>query len=695
MASGNVPQIPTIIGLQEGRPEHRPLEAPAFFRHRDLLDACASAKVMLQQELVNLIHYLHFSDRSLFALLLHPHRDEWLLIKVHPEPCLHHTLTCRWGDSYAHYRLASYRLAYLVVPHDRFVVVVPVQKIDDGEGVFSLPLPETAYVLNQRCAQRFECRDIAAELVQNGVIAHGELVDFSSRAFRININPATFRIKSWFNPDIPAWVRLFSGRETFFCGSCRCIRRQENGLAGDIALAAAEERAVRFQPRKIRNPRRQITPALSAVFEHPLVGRKIQRNICDLSTTGFSISDHSEESVLMPGMIIPNLSILHMGMTVAFCTVQVIYRRALENQVHYGVGILDMSIHSYSRINHILGVHADPHVCVSSEVDMEALWEFFFQTGFIYPKKYHAFQAQRKHYIETYRKLYQDSPDVARHITYEENGKIYGHMSMVRAYERTWLIQHHAARPMMGNRLPGYVILRHMILFLHGAYTLPSAKMDYVTCFYRPDNKFPERVFGGFARDLNNPRRCSLDLFAYLTIDPKEPSSPLPKGWMLRRISFAEAWDLENFYRHQSGGMFIDVLKRAPDPGETSLCETSRQHGFMREWFLFGLFQAGRMICAMIVNRSDFGVNLSELLNSITVMVLEQDSLETDVLFSALHQLAAVYDIDKVPVLIYPDAYAGNKGLAREKQYNMWITDMQHSNLFLEFVQKKFRMSYE
>ncbi len=59
------------------------------------------------------------------------------------------------------------------------------------------------------------------------------------------------------------------------------------------------------------------------------------------------------------------------------------------------VAILDMDIHSYSRINHILGINADPNISVSTEVDMDALWEFFFQTGFIYPEKYGFCQAHR------------------------------------------------------------------------------------------------------------------------------------------------------------------------------------------------------------------------------------------------------------------------------------------------------------
>lgn len=674
--------------------ENHQQRSPQPFQHRCLTDSFESAKVLSQQELINLINYIHFSEHPVFALLQHSDHDECILVKVYPEPCLDGELTCRWGESRDRYLFASYHLSQIVIPHDQFVIFVPLHDSRSMNGHFSFPLPQKSYLLNERRSSRFFCEGVSAELMQNGVLAHGELVDLGARAFRLRMKPETLKIKTWFNPDVTASVRLFSDQENIFHGSCRCLRRQESHPSEDFVFATENDQITRFQPKRIRNPRRRITPSPVAVFSHPFFRRKIHREIFDLSTTGFSIHDDVDEAVLMPGMMIPNLCVIHSGITIAHCTAQIIYRRVAADTTVYGIAILDMDIHSYSRINQILSAHADPHISVSTEVDMDALWEFFFQAGFIYPAKYQFFQAYRKRYLETYRKLYQENHDVARHITYEENGKIYGHMSMVRAYERAWLIQHHAARP-MENKMPGYVVLRHMILFLHGAYTLPSAKMDYVMCYFRPENKFPERVFGGFARDLNTPRKCSLDLFSYLTVAAKGASGPLPEGWLLKEISPSEMWELDHFYRRTSGGLFLDVLKKSLEPGEESLREVSARHGLTRKWSIYGLFHENRAACVMIVNQSDFGINLSEVLNSITVMVMEQDLLAWEVLSSAVSQLAAVYGMDRVPILIYPEQYMASKGPPCEKHYGLWIVDMHYSNLFLEFVQRKFRMKYE
>jgi hypothetical protein len=682
-------------GKLQGNPSDKHLVlSPKLFQHQCLLDSFESAKVISPKELINLINYIHFTDRHAFALLQHPVYDEYVLMKVYPEPCLDTELTCRWDENYLHYPLASYQLKQLVIPQDRSIIFSPLNILRRVNGTFTMQLPERSYALNERRSSRFVCYDVSAELVQSGMLAYGELTDFGPQAFRIHVRPEAGKIKSWFNVDASVTVRLFSGQETIFSGSCRCLRRQGNDPSEDLVLTVREDHVTRFQPKKIRNPRRQMMPPPLAVFEHPFFKKRIQRDIFDLATTGFSISDNSDEAVLMPGMIISKLSILHAGVMIANCTAQIIYRRVDGDTSHYGIAILDMDIHSYSRINHLLGAHADPHISVSTEIDMDALWEFFFQAGFIYPKKYGFCQAYREDYITTYRKLYQENPDIARHITYEKNGKIYGHMSMVRAYERTWLIQHHAAMP-MENRMPGYVVLRHIILFLHGVYSLPSAKMDYVMCYFRPENKFPDRVFGGFARDLNNPQWCSLDLFSYLTVPTKGASASLPDGWLLREMSRLDLWELDNFYRRMSEGLFMNVLTKTVDLNEESLSEAADRRGLKRKWSFFALCHENRLVCVMIVNQSDLGINLSEILNSITLMVTEADLLSWDVLMSAVAQLAAVYDIDKVPLLIYPETFVQLKGIPFEKRYQMWIIDMHYSNLFLEFVQKKFRMKYE
>ncbi|MGZ6208295.1 MAG: PilZ domain-containing protein, partial [Syntrophales bacterium] len=524
----------------------------------------------------------------------------------------------------------------------------------------------------------------------------GSLIDFSPQSFRIKVRPEIPSSYHEFNPDATVTIRLTSEGKMLFSGNCRCLRQTHEIHDWEIVLAPLSEQIKRFQTRTVRHPRRRIFPPPMAVFEHPFFRRKVQREITDISITGFSMYDDAIEGILLPGMIIHGLSIIYAGELKMNCVAQVIYRKRPEdNKACCGLAILDMDIHSYSRLNRIITLNMDHHSFISTEVDMDALWEFFFDTGFIYPKKYKLLHDRREDFKNTYRKLYQENPEIAMHFTYEENGRIYGHMSMLRAYERAWLIHHHAARPMQ-NKLPGIQILKHMMLFLYGMYHLPSAKMDYVMCFFRPENKFPDRVFGGFARELKNPRICSLDLFSYITFPVGTPQHELPRGWSLHESAPSELWQLKQFLKHSSGGFLFDVLSLGKkDPTDDSLEKVSQRLGFTRKWTVYSLAQGDNLKATLIVNQSDVGVNLSELLNSIKVIAVDSENLPWEVLSAAVAQLTRVYHLDSIPLLIYPSAYSDVMNIPSEKKYQLWITNMRHSNKFMEYVQRHFRMRYE
>ena len=137
-------------------------------------------------------------------------------------------------------------------------------------------------------------------------------------------------------------------------------------------------------------------------------------------------------------------------------------------------------------------------ISVSSDVEMDALWEFFFETGFIYPKKYHHLQTARDNFKETYQRLYQKDQDIEAHLTCEKNGQIYGHVSIVRAYQRAWMIHHLAARPLNGRRM-GLFVLKNLHQFCDGVLRYPSSRMDHLLVYFRPDiRSVPEHDHIGY-----------------------------------------------------------------------------------------------------------------------------------------------------------------------------------------------------
>ncbi len=681
------------------KPSEETFLPPWLFQHEDLIDALESANHLEKEKLINALNHLHFTGGCVRALLRSSKYEEGILVNAIPEICLEDKLTCSWDKGYAGFNLENFQLQYLIITDYQSITLIPARLLNINNLGFEIQLPEKSYIISRRGITRFTCRNVTAELMQSGFLARGKLMDFSPLAFRIKIDPDSPSSFYWFNPDAISIIRLINTDKMYFSGNCHFIRQKRDLYGWEIVLAPLGSYIHRFKARKIRHPRRQIFPPPIASFEHPFSKKRIHREIFDISITGFSIYDDEKDGILMPGMIIHGLSIVYAGELKMNCAAQVLYRhKPQEHKICCGIAILDMDIHSYSRLNRILSLNTDPHSCISTEVDMDALWEFFFDTGFIYPKKYKLLQDYRDDFKNTYKKLYQENSEIAMHCTYEQNGKIYGHLSMIRAYERAWMIHHHAARPLEKKR-PGFLVLKQMVQFLYGMYHLPSAKMDYIMCYFRHDNLFPDRVFGGFAREINNPKICSLDLFSYMTFPVGVPQNQVKPGWSLHESTFSELWELEQFLKHQSGGYIFDALSLGQkNVNDESLESVAQRLGFCRQWKIYSLVNRNCLKAVLVVNQSDVGANLSELLNGIKVLITDPENLPWEDLSLAVAKLTGVYHLDCIPLLIYPAIYNEITNISCEKKYQMWVLNVVHhpsANEFVEYLQRRFGMNYE
>ena len=416
-------------------------------------------------------------------------------------------------------------------------------------------------------------------------------------------------------------------------------------------------------------------------------------DVSSISTSGFSTYETKSESVFIQGMIIPNLSIEFAGAIKIECSAQVIKRLELQKEeIYCEFSIIDMDINSYTQLSHILANSNDSCAHISKRVAMDELWEFFFESGFICPEKYGVLSFNREHFKKTYKKLYHDKPEISKHFTYQKNGRICGHISMIRAYERSWMIHHHAARNANGRRA-GFSVLKQVMHYLDDIHRLPSAKMDYAISFFRPENRFPDRVFGGFARNLDDLKGCSMDLFAYLYYANNCPDPALPYGWKLAESSEIDLWDLDCFYGKHSGGLLTSAMGlRWVDPKEESLKDVYKRHGFLRDKVIYSLKYEGVLNAILVVELSELGFNLSELLNGIKVFVIDDNGLGWEVLSKAISQLFEAFSMCRSPILVYPCDYLKKRNVPYDKQYYAWVLNVRYGNEYVQYMQKKFRL---
>ena len=124
---------------------------------------------------------------------------------------------------------------------------------------------------------------------------------------------------------------------------------------------------------------------------------------------------------------------------------------------------------------------------------------------------------------------------------------------------------------------------------------------------------------------------------------------------------------------------------------DNSIQECYQKAGFQRQKSLFALQKEGRTVALFMLLRTEVGLNLSNLTNAITVLVLDNKALPREAFFTAVSMLASKYPHDEIPVLTYPPDYAASQSIEVEKQYNLWVLDCQHLDPYFEFCNNYFK----
>lgn len=663
--------------------EADPERISLLFEHQEILGHADSAKTIEQSEIINLWNRIHFMDGAIYVQIHHPDSHQDILVEARPVACCGHAMTCQWPKESGHMEEAS--IANVFLTDGLSLYLLPAHIKDVQRNYFTMEAPDQGYVLGQRQARRYRCAGIDAEVAQNEFRARGQLTVFSSRAFSIKIGAEGNDSFHRFDEDTPSTVTLFREGQAILTASCACIRQTSDQGLRQMVFAPSPAPVSRFLKKKYRAPRVSIKPRPNITFEHPLIGKTFQLDIQNLSASGFAVFVSSDEDVLMTKMILPDVTMNFDGALKVHCKAQVLNRVERDEYIRYGFVILDMDIVTYNRLSHIVMNTVDPGIHIADAVDADEVWELFFESGFIYPKKYEGLQEYRQSLKETYLRLYRDNPAVFSQVTYQRNGRIYGHVSMVHAYEKTWMVQHLAARPLDKMRT-GLQILKQVIHYFDSLYCLPAVGMDYMMFYFRPENHFPDRFFGDFARHLNNPRACSLDLFSYLNYPTSGLPRRLPEGWLMNDCHDEDRTALTAFYRRVSNGLLMDVLHSGQNlqPGE-SLSDLYASCGYIRKCRSLSLAQDGKLKAVLIVNQSDAGLSLSDFLNGIKILVCDAAGLTWPILSAAVSQLTGNYGIDQIPLLIYPSDYLPAQGIPCEKRYNLWIMDMDHGRDYVEY----------
>jgi hypothetical protein len=225
-------------------------------------------------------------------------------------------------------------------------------------------------------------------------------------------------------------------KDIVYSGTCHVIRQNHEHETMKIVVAPATDEISRFQPKLFRSFQHQLVPSPHIVFKHPLTENMIRMGVSGLCCTDLSCEEYISGATLFTGLIIPGLDIEFGPNFRIGCRGQVVKQQTessvdQDSLIHWKISFLDMNIPEQVQLSNLL-YQADNkknHVC--NRIDMDALWKFFFDTGFFYPKKYSHIQMDKEQFKAVYERLYNHHPEIAHHFVFQDKGTIYGHIAMI------------------------------------------------------------------------------------------------------------------------------------------------------------------------------------------------------------------------------------------------------------------------
>ncbi len=649
-------------------------------------------------QLINKLNFVNFQDGTILINLKHGQYDKEISLKATPRPCNSDTVECLWVDDKNISKIIqSYEFRNLLIPNSqKLLKVVPELLRIDEKGIRFI-LPDSGTEISSRKARRYACQGICAQLIQNSSVFSGTLMDFNGYSFNVKLKAVPPQTFEWLNPVHSANIILSDGEATIYSGECKIIRYFQGFNTRNYILKPLKQEIQRFKQKEYRSERFELTPSPNITFQHPFTKRRVDLKVVDLSGSGFSVEEDERRTALLPGMILPELSLNFSDNYKIKCSGQVVFRKPVvesngDKWIKSGVALLDMDIQDHLKLIALLHQAKNKNSYICNHVNLDALWNFFFETEFIYPDKYAVIQKNKKQIKETYAKIYTRTPHIARHFIYQDKGTIYGHMAMIRFYENAWMIHHHAARKSRAKKA-GLIVLDQIGRMINDSHRLYSLHMDYVLCYYRPDNKFPSRVFGGAAKSIEDTKGCSLDGFAYFHVNNRSRSTPdLPDSWRISETRSEDLQDLADFYEHTSGGLMLEAIDLKPEKMNCSnLSHEYRQLGLTRERHLYSLKKNGQLKAVLLANLSDIGLNLSDITNCIKVFVTNKAEFSAGILQAAISKVADITGKEDFPTLLYPAAFADEQKISYEKIYNLWVLNLQYTDPYFKYLGRLLR----
>ncbi len=475
------------------------------------------------------------------------------------------------------------------------------------------------------------------------------------------------------------------GTSYAFASSCISIETGTCTLKLPKALRAFRRRqSNRFRPAAEQR--------LEVEVHSPFDAQPIRRQVLDVSASGLAFPVDPAREVFPVGTLLEDL-VLHFpdgarvearGRVRSHSTIATSGsdRRRLTK---CGIEFEGLSLGQGVRIAHSI-LHAGlPGVEDAFGLPFRQIWGLLEESGFLYPEKLKKLEPVLPQIENTLSTLLGEPNRLFKTFVYRQDEALQGHLSAFRAYRNTWVVQHLATR----KEGPGRLAAARMLNLGITEYVEQLPEAEWLKIYLRPNNKYPARVFGGFARRISNSSISDLRTFSYL-VAPAESTLGAANGEVsVRPGEPSDAAAIEAWFVARGRTMAL----RANDLCRSGLWMPELAHeyhalGLVRRREVLIAERSGRRVGFAIAEISSPGLNFSELTNSFRIFLDEPDAAArralaegAKALYAKLGHLHCIALEDGADLSDFEAA-----GFQKVKEYTCWTLHRSLYRPFYEYV---------
>lgn len=441
-------------------------------------------------------------------------------------------------------------------------------------------------------------------------------------------------------------------------------------------------------------------------FVHPFSQSKKMAQLLDISNSGISIIMQGTRYAMPPGLLIEKASMqlpmhtrLDVGLRVKGYYQEIRDSEDLKVSMEF-VNATPMLVKEVSNfVQHKLSSHLED----ATFEDVNELWHFYFETGFIYKGKRQQLQSNAEVVKETFRLLLKSNTPLLKKILYKEEGIIKGHVTAIKVFDHALMVQHLNALKANSGSAAMQVIRGITSYFLDNRANHVSGNR-YICFYYRPDNLYPALVFGEAVNLIDDEDLCWVDTYQFCL--PAEDYPVIQNDDI--EVYEASSEDLSNLETLLISNNDFNILRLEGLVRETmanmSITEAYERIGLYRyrRVFVAKIKTTGQRIYAVCSYASP-GLNFSELTNSIKLFyssdVKSTAQLLTDAVCAYALQTYLSTPVHN-PALLLKSEQPVPASFVIEKNYTLFALDVRHTKKFKdatehifanlkEFVRKK------